>query len=153
MFTKIKEAFDKLYGELVNANDTPAHVAMGFAVGFLLGLMPFTGPVAAVGVAWYFRLNKAAAILGSLLSNTWLSIVVLGISLQGTAWFFRLSMADLQEKFHSIFKDFHWSHVSDPFLLKITGAVILGFVLVSLFLSVIAYGVCWAVMSAKRRAR
>lgn len=151
MFTKIKEVFDKLRVELVNTNDTPQHIAWGFAVGFLLGLLPFTGPVAAVGVAWYFRLNKAAAILGSLISNAWLTLVVAGISFHVVAWYLRLSIADLQTRFQAIFKDFHWGHLSDPFLLKITGAVIATFILVSLLLSFCAYLACLAFVLFKRR--
>ena len=63
--------FDKLF----KINDSAEKIALGVGLEVFSGLMPGTGPTAALFLAFIFRANRAAALLGSMLTNTWLSVV------------------------------------------------------------------------------
>ena len=82
MFKRFKSWAKGLYERLVRMDDSPQRVALGFGVGVFLGLLPGTGPLAALAAAFVFRLNKAAALLGSVLTNTWLSFVTFALALK-----------------------------------------------------------------------
>ena len=151
MIAAIKKAFDSFYKQFVLMNDTPQHIAIGFGIGFFLGIFPFTGVVAAVATACFFRLNKTAAVLGALLANTWLSFVVFGIAIQMTCLCLGMSGQDMQLKFANLIKNFHWIDLWDTSLLKIIGIVVLAYLIVSIILSFLAYGICLAVIYWKKR--
>jgi len=60
-----------IYVHLVRIDATPHQAALGFAVGVVLGIIPSFGfgALFAVLLSLIFRINKAAAILGSLIMN------------------------------------------------------------------------------------
>lgn len=127
------------YFKLFGINDTPQKIALGLGLGVFLGTLPGTGPIAALIVASIFKLNRASALLGTLLTNTWLSVVSfvlsvkLGSAILGVRW---------QEVYNSwliFFKDFHLWNLFKISLLKIVFPVLLGYLMVSLFVGVIAY--------------
>ena len=72
---KIKNSFKSIYDKLVGIKDSPQKIALGFGLGVFCGILPGTGPMASVVLAFVFRVNKVAALAGSLLTNTWLSLV------------------------------------------------------------------------------
>ena len=63
-----------VYAKLFAINDTPQKVAIGVGIGVFLGVFPGLGPLAALFMAFLFRVNRAGALLGSALTNTWISI-------------------------------------------------------------------------------
>jgi len=81
-----------MYLRIVRANDSPPRVAAGVAVGVFLGIFPTfgLGLVLAYVLAVVFRINKAAAVAGSLIMNPlttpffWTLSSILGGSLIGT---------------------------------------------------------------------
>ena len=85
---KLKRLFSYLYGKLFRLNDSPQRIAIGFGFGVFLGMLPGTGPVASLVMAALLRVNKAAALLGSLLTNTWLSLVCLFLAIKSGDWIF-----------------------------------------------------------------
>jgi len=153
MIDTLKKAWHSVYHQFISMKDSPQNIALGFGIGFFLGILPFTGMVAAIGVAWFFRLNKPAAILGSLLANTWLSIVLFGVAVHVGSKVLGISIEDIQVKCRELIKDFHWANLLDPFFLKIVGTVLAGFLILSILLSLVAYGACLAFIYWKRRAR
>ena len=58
-------------GSLTRMRAQPERVARGFAVGLFIGMLPGTGLVAALVVAFICRLHKPAVILGALVNNPW----------------------------------------------------------------------------------
>ncbi|MCG2713658.1 MAG: DUF2062 domain-containing protein [Candidatus Omnitrophica bacterium] len=76
MFKKI---INFIFAKLFKINDSAGKIALGVGLGVFAGLLPGTGPAAALLLALVFRANRAAALLGSLITNTWLSVVTLGI--------------------------------------------------------------------------
>jgi len=88
----LKRIFRFIYLKIVRANDSPPKVAAGVAVGVFLGIFPTfgLGLVFAYILAVIFRINKAAALAGSLIMNPlttpffWALSAVTGGALIGT---------------------------------------------------------------------
>ncbi len=55
--------------KLVNQPGDPLRLALAFAMGILLGVLPGTGAVMAAALATVFRLNIPLAVAGALLTN------------------------------------------------------------------------------------
>lgn len=58
---------------LLHLDESPHLLAKSFAVGVFIAFTPFMGlhTIAVLLLAWALRLNKAAAILGTLVNNPW----------------------------------------------------------------------------------
>ena len=68
---ELKRISRYMYLRIVRANDSPPRVSAGVAVGVFLGIFPTfgLGLVLAYVLAVVFRINKAAAVVGSLIMN------------------------------------------------------------------------------------
>jgi uncharacterized protein (DUF2062 family) len=75
MKERIVKFFKYIYDKLFLINDTPQKIALGFGLGVFLGIIPGTGPLAALFCAMLLRVNRASSLLGSVLTNTWINIV------------------------------------------------------------------------------
>ena len=136
---KISRFFKFIYLKLFRINDSPQKIAAGFGIGVCLGVLPFTGPIAALTVAFAFRVNRASALLGSLLTNTWLSIPVFFLSLRAGAYIAGIGLKDLHSSWTLVLKNFHWSSLLDLGVYKVIVPIIAGYALVSLAIGAIAY--------------
>ena len=96
VFVKIARFFKFLYLKLFRINDTPQRIAIGLGLGVFSGVLPGTGPVAALGLAFIFRVNRASALLGSIITNTWLSIPAFLLSVKVGAWLTGLNYHEVQ---------------------------------------------------------
>ena len=76
---RIKE---RLY-DLLSLNDSSRHIALSFAIGVFISISPFLGfhTIAALLIAWIFRLNKAAIMVGTYTNNPWTFAPVYGFGL------------------------------------------------------------------------
>lgn len=89
---KLAAFLNNLYQKLFKINDTPNKIALGLGLGVASGMFPGTGPLAALFLAVLFKVNRASALLGSLITNTWLSFVTfllalrLGSAIFGVDW-------------------------------------------------------------------
>jgi uncharacterized protein len=86
-----------LMRKLLHIEDTPERTALAFSIGVFLGYSPFLGlhTLGAIGIAFLFRLNRLAVLLGAW-SNapwwivpyytvaTWVGMWVLGVRIDGT---------------------------------------------------------------------
>jgi hypothetical protein len=88
---KLKRWARLSYLKLIRVDDPPERIARGAAIGVLCGILPTfgAGGFIAIAVAFVFRANKAAAVLGSLIMNPittpffWTLSVVLGSVILG----------------------------------------------------------------------
>ncbi len=151
MFDKLKSWLNKLYAELTTVQESPHRVALSFSIGIFLGILPFTGILAAIFIAIYFKLNKAAAILGSAITNTWLGIIVLGLAVQLGAAISGADWQALQGQVDNVIKNFSWKTLQQVDILPLLGSVALGYMLISLGFAIIGYGVARAVLYWQRR--
>jgi uncharacterized protein (DUF2062 family) len=63
------------YLRVLRLNDTPEKVAAGLSLGVVLGILPTfgLGIIIAAFIAGLFKVNKASAIIGTLVMNPWTS--------------------------------------------------------------------------------
>lgn len=136
---KIKAFFTALYIKLFRINDTPQRIALGFGIGIFLGILPGTGPIAALTVALILRVNRASALIGSLISNTWVSLltfilaVKLGSSMFGVQW-----QQVLQES-AGFFEKFSWQGLFSLSLTRVFLPIIAGYLVISFLLGLVSY--------------
>jgi uncharacterized protein len=146
MLEKFKDGFKGLWKELLTADDSPHKIALSFAVGVFLGVMPFTGIVATIAVALIFRLNKPAAILGSLITNAWVSFIALGFSLQTGSWILGKSVQETKAQFDELIHGFHFNDLFSLSFLKLLAPLAVGFIAVSLLFAVVSYVVVFLII-------
>ncbi len=151
MIDKIRTWLNGLYLQLTGVDEPPAHVAFSFAIGVFLGILPFTGVLAAIAISFWLKLNKPAAVLGSAVTNTWLGLITLGLAVKIGAFICRLDWVDLNAHFQSIIKDFTWSKLNDAQLLKIILAVGVGYIVISLILAAVSFCLAYAVIHWHRK--
>ena len=133
---KKEKKLNSLIRRLIQINDTPQKIALGFGLGIFLGIFPGSGPIAAFVTASFLRLNRASALLGSLLTNTWLSFVTFLSAVKIGSYLLRVNWQEsLQE----------WKAG------KIILPVLLGYLVVSLFAGLTGYSLALAVIKFSRR--
>lgn len=128
-----------IYLKLFRIHDTPQKIALGVGIGVFLGIIPGTGPIAAVFTAFLLRVNRAAALLGSLLTNAWLSIVTFLLSIKIGSGIMRLNWQDVQGNWVQFLKGFKVITLFKLATLKIILPVIIGYLVIGFCLGLIAY--------------
>ena len=115
--------------EALHLGETPQRTAFAFALGVFIAFTPTYGlhTASVVFLAWAFRLNFPAILVGSLINNPWTVVPILG----ATMWtgFVLLGMRDLP--------DVSWSDLSMTTLYETVLPFILPFTLGALALSVL----------------
>ncbi|MCX5776624.1 MAG: DUF2062 domain-containing protein [Candidatus Firestonebacteria bacterium] len=128
-----KRIIKYMYLKIVRANDTPSKVGAGVAVGVFLGIFPTfgLGLLLAYGIAVLFKINKAAAVAGSLIMNPlttpffWMLSAIIGSGLIGAEREFILAELKTGRIFKALGPAFY--------------AYMLGNILISLVFSVVSY--------------
>jgi uncharacterized protein (DUF2062 family) len=128
-----------LYLKLFRTNDTPQKIALGLGIGVFLGILPGAGPLAAFIGASIFRVNRAAAVAGALLTNTWTSLLTIVLSIKVGAGIMRLNWHDLYNQWQILLKDFHWNSLWQLSFLKIVFPVLVGYLVISATLGIATY--------------
>ena len=90
-FARIKRKSRLVYLKILRIDDPPERIALGAAIGVLMGILPTfgVGAVLSLITAFFFNANKAAAVLGSFIMNPltspffWTASIVLGSYLLG----------------------------------------------------------------------
>lgn len=134
-----KGSLESILNRLFKINDSPQKVALGLGLGVFTGILPGTGPLAALFLASLLRLNRASAFLGSLITNTWLSIITFVFAVKLGALSFGVQWQDLYQGWKLIFSDFHWQAFLKASVLKVLLPVMTGYIEISLFLGLLAY--------------
>lgn len=149
---KIKRASKFLYLKIFRINDSAFKIATGFGVGVFMGVMPGIGPLAALAAAFLLRVNRAAALLGSLIFNTWLGIIILTLASKTGAFVLGLNPQTVQEGWSRLIKDFRWEKLSEVPFYETLLPVLIGYLLLSLIISGISSVVVYAI-ALKRKKR
>jgi len=138
MIEKIKSLFADLYTQLVKMNDSPQRIALGFGVGVFLGILPGTGPIAALAMAFIFRLNKAAALLGGVLTNTWLSLATFVMAIKIGSGILGLSWVAVHVQARGLVEHFSWKALFDASG-EILKPLLIGYAVIGLACGLLAY--------------
>ena len=141
-----KSVFLKLF----RINDTPQKIALGFGLGVFLGILPGTGPLAALGLAFLFRVNRASALLGSLLTNTWLSLVTFLLSIKIGSAILKADWQEGRSQWAAFCGAFHWPDLWKISSLKVIYPAALGYLVIASCLGLSAYLISLAVIAGLR---
>ena len=131
--------FKLIYIKLFRIHDAPQRIALGFGLGVFCGILPGTGPLASLFLAFVLRVNRASALLGSLLTNTWLSLVTFFLSIKIGSAIFGMNWRDVYNNWVLFFKDFRWARLFELSILKIILPAILGYSIVAFCLGLLVY--------------
>ena len=147
----IKRFFSSIFVKLFKINDTPQKIALGFGLGAFLGILPGTGPLVALFLAAIFKINKASALLGSLLTNTWLSFVTFLLALKIGAFIMGKDFSQTRLAILAIIKDFHFKNLLNVSIFEVILPLLVGFAIVSFLLGVVVYLVTLIIIKQIRR--
>ena len=125
--------------QLVRIDDTPHRKAAGLALGVFLGTFPGVGPIAALTLAFLFRVNRATALAGSLLTNTWISLAILAPAVQVGSRIFRLDEQRVMDALRQLMADFSFRKLFDIPTGAVLGAIVSGFLIISLVVGFFVY--------------
>jgi len=120
-------------------NDSAQKIALGVGLGVFSGLMPGTGPAVALFLALIFRANRAAALLGSILTNTWLSLVTFILAIKLGSVILGLRWQEVSLKAQSLISSFGWIKFFKLSFYEVLLPIIIGYVIMGLFLGVVSY--------------
>ncbi|MCX5700140.1 MAG: DUF2062 domain-containing protein [Candidatus Omnitrophica bacterium] len=146
----IRKCIDWLYKKLFKFNDTPQKIALGLGIGVFTGTLPGVGPLAALFLSVIFKVNRASALAGSLITNTWLSVVTFIFSI-------KIGSAILGLDWHKVYDDCsvkiigsNWSGLLKLSLLKVILPVTLGYIVISLSAGLICYLLVLLILKFKK---
>lgn len=142
-----------VYRKVVRIDDSPGRIALGAGIGVFSGILPGTGPLAAIFLAVILRANRAAALAAGVLTNTWLSILTFVLASQVGAAIFGIGRQELQEEWQLLFSSWDWQRVVWSPIVKVALPVMAGYVLIGALFGVAAYMVTWGVVVVYRRVR
>jgi uncharacterized protein (DUF2062 family) len=145
--------FQTLYDKLVKINDTPQRIALGMGLGVFLGIFPGAGPLAAILLAFAFRVNRASALLGCLLTNTWLSFVILIPALKVGSLVFGINWQQLYQDWLAFLYYLGWSRLFKLSVLKIILPAMVGYLVVSFCLGLLTYLFTLVIIKLKHNIR
>ncbi len=148
---KIRQFVLWLYRKLFRINDSPQRTALGFGLGVFLGVLPGAGPVAAVTLALIFKVNRAAALAGSLLTNTWLSVAAFLLSLKVGAFLTGSDWQVIKGQYSSLIKDFHFKELFNTAVLEIIFPLVVGYVVIGLAAGFLAYLLTLSYLSYQKK--
>ena len=148
---KFKNFLKDIYQKIVMIDDSPQRIALGFGVGVFLGIFPGAGPIAALTLAVIFHINKAAALLGSLLTNTWLSIVTFVFAVKVGSFVTGNSWVKVYDQCKFILKDFHLNDIFNVSMFEIFKPLMMGYVIVAFLIGAASYFIVLAICLLKQK--
>ena len=153
MSGRFKKWFQSIRHQLFEMNDTPQRVALGLAIGVFFGIFPGTGPLFALGVALILKINRAATLLGAVLTNTWLSVVVFVLSLQLGSFFLRRDGESIKGEWQQLIHDFQWAKLFDRHIFRLLGPLVVGFLFTAGVISLMVYVLVYFFLARHKRKK
>ncbi len=124
---------------ILRINDTPQRIALGLAIGVFLGILPALGFFTTLILASFLRVNRTSALIGMLLTNTWLTVVTFFLSIKLGAFIFRINSHSLYESWSSFARNFRWLDLFKASFLKLILPALTGYLLIGLALGLAVY--------------
>ncbi|MDD2702573.1 MAG: DUF2062 domain-containing protein [Candidatus Omnitrophica bacterium] len=136
---RISRFFKVFFLKFIRIDDSPQRIALGFGLGVFSGILPGTGPIAALILAALFRVNRAAALLGSLLTNTWFSIVTIVLSIKLGSVIMGSNWEDVYAQWQFFLRQFQWRNFLEASFLQIAVPVAAGYFLIAFLCAAVSY--------------
>jgi len=123
---------------IVRINDSPLRISIGFGLGVFTAVIPGIGPIAALLLAFIFRVNRASAVLGSILFNTWFSFVALLMAIKTGSAVAGLDHNDVYNGWTGLIKDFKWEKLFEVSVYQVLVPIAIGYLIIALVSAIIA---------------
>lgn len=127
-YQSLKTKLLLFFKKIIAVDDTPHKIASGVALGVFLGIFPGMGVIAAIFIATLFKFNKVAAVSGALITNTWISVVMVPLviwlvsivfNIDATQIYHLMTVEYLQGDWQSLIK-LIFSQVALPLTISLT---------------------------------
>jgi len=135
---RIARLLKTVYLKLFRINDSPIKIASGFGLGVFVGVMPGIGPVIALLLAFLFRVNRASALLGSILFNTWVGLIALLLAIKIGSAVTGSSYGVLYDGWTTLIKDFKWEKLFEVSVYDVLVPIGIGYLIISFTIAVVA---------------
>jgi uncharacterized protein (DUF2062 family) len=145
----IKKFFLKFFA----INDSPQKIALGAGLGVFLGIVPGTGLIAALFAASLLRANRAAALMGCLATNTWLSVVTFLLSIQVGSAILKLEGQAVLKSLTVKLQSFQFLDLFQASFLQVVLPLVIGYAIISFVLGAAVYAVTLIALIIARRYR
>jgi len=149
----MKNFFKFAYEKLFRINDSPQRIALGFGIGAFSGITPGIGPLTALALALIFRANRAAAVIGTILTNTWLSFLTFILSIKAGSAILGGSWQEVYQSWTSLLRDFSFSKLLDASVVRIVLPVAIGYLTMGAVFGLLTYVVTLLILLIKRRKK
>lgn len=136
---KFKPFFKNLYFKLVKIDDSNQRVSLGAGLGVFCGILPGAGPIVSLILASVFRVNKAAALLGCLITNSWISFVTAVLAVKIGAFIFHIEWQRLWWQTKDLVRNFNFSDFFNLTIWKILLPVFVGYLIIAICCFFLAY--------------
>jgi uncharacterized protein (DUF2062 family) len=136
---KLMRLLKLIYLKLFRIHDTPQRISIGLGLGVFLGILPGTGPIASLALALIFRVNRAAALLGCIITNTWLSFITFFLSIKLGSTIMNLNWMVVRRDWIDFLKGFKIADLFRLSAIDIILPVILGYFVIGLCCGLITY--------------
>ena len=147
---RLNRLFKFIYTRLFLLNDSPQRIALGFGLGVFLGVMPGMGPIASLILASLFRLNRSAALFGSIMLNTWINFLTLILAIKIGSVIMGLNWNSVYAESVSIFKNFRFAKLFDLPILTVITPILVGYFVIAVCAAILAYLVVLIILKAIR---
>jgi len=135
----LKKIINFLFSKLFKINDSPEKIAFGVSLGVFSGILPGTGPLVALFLAFIFRANRAAALLGSILTNTWFSLLTFILAIKIGSAILKLSFQEVLQKAQLLIKDFNFIKFFKLSFFDLCLPILIGYLIIGLILGAFSY--------------
>lgn len=146
MIDRIKRWARCLYLKFFRIKDTPLKIAIGFGLGAFAGVMPGIGPVVALILAFFLRVNRVSAFLGSIFFNTWVGLIAFLSAVKVGAFVMGRNDQEIYTTAKGIFKDFKWEKCWDLSFHDVLLPIGVGFLIISVCLAVLSSVVVYVIV-------
>ncbi len=108
-------------------------------LGVFLGIIPGAGPIISLILASALKLNKAAALLGCLATNTWISFISAAMAVKIGAYVFHLEWQKLWLDAKNLIQNLRISDLFNLTFSEILVPVLTGYLIIATCLALVAY--------------
>ncbi|MDD5254526.1 MAG: DUF2062 domain-containing protein [Candidatus Omnitrophica bacterium] len=150
---KIRIFFKFIYRKLFRINDSPQKIALGFGIGAFSGITPGIGPLTALALAFILRANRAAAVIGTILTNTWLSFVTFILSIKIGSAILGVSWQEAYNSWAALLKDFRLERLFDASVINLILPVVIGYLTIGAAFGMLTYAVTLSALSLRKRRK
>jgi uncharacterized protein (DUF2062 family) len=135
---RVKRIAKFVYLKLFRINDSPMKIALGFGLGVFVGVMPGIGPVIALLFAFLLRVNRASALLGSILFNTWVGLIALLLAIKTGSAIMGLNYQDVLAGWNELIRSFKWQKLFEVSVQDVLIPIGVGYLIIAFSIALTA---------------